>query len=173
MTQFKVGDKVKRIAGWYHGMEAGDTGTVVNVDPWGIKLKEFDEGSGSHDTSMFELVEPDKFDDVGAKYDSGKLLFRALTRGLAMPLRAVAAVLTYGAIKYKEDSWQQVPNAKARYESALDRHLNDWKRGEVCDPESGLPHLAHAACNALFLLWFELQNYASDYTAFKEPPNNG
>lgn len=109
---------------------------------------------------------------LGAKYDTGKLLFRALTRGLALPLRAVAAVLTYGAIKYKEDSWQHVPDAKARYESALDRHLNAWKAGEECDEESGLPHLAHAACNALFLLWFDITDgtIKGDYTKFNQPP---
>lgn len=109
---------------------------------------------------------------LGAKYDGGKLLFRALTRGLALPLRAVAAVLTYGALKYKEDSWQHVPNGKARYESALDRHLNAWKAGEKCDEESGLPHLAHAACNALFLLWFEITDGSieGDYTKFNAPP---
>lgn len=107
---------------------------------------------------------------LGAKYDGGKINFRALTRGLAIPLRAVAAVLTYGAQKYKEDSWQTVPDGKARYEAALDRHLNDWKRGEACDPESGLPHLAHAACNALFILWFELQDWVGDYTKFNKPP---
>lgn len=109
---------------------------------------------------------------LGAKYDTGKLLFRALTRGLALPLRAVAAVLTYGAIKYKEDSWQHVPDGKARYESALDRHLNAWKAGEECDAESGLPHLAHAACNALFLLWFDITDgtIKGDYTKFNQPP---
>lgn len=118
-------------------------------------------------------VPPKKPDPLGAKYDGGKLLFRALTRGLALPLRAVAAVLTYGALKYKEDSWQHVPNGKARYESALDRHLNAWKAGEKCDEESGLPHIAHAACNALFLLWFDITDGSieGDYTKFNTPPS--
>lgn len=64
MTQFKVGDKVKRIAGQYHGMKAGDIGTVVDVDNLGIKLKEFYQCAGYHDGKMFELVDPNKFDDV-------------------------------------------------------------------------------------------------------------
>lgn len=96
----------------------------------------------------------------GAKYDRGKVLFRPLTRGLARSLHEVARVLTFGANKYAEDSWQTVPNAAVRYENALDRHLNAWKLGESYDPESGLHHLAHAACNVLFILWFELKGVA-------------
>jgi hypothetical protein len=108
--------------------------------------------------------------DGGLKYDGGKLLFRALTRGLALPLKAVAAVLTYGAAKYKIDSWQTVPNGAERYEDALDRHLNAWKSGEKNDEESGLHHLAHAACNVLFMLWFEMTaNPRRDYTKFNDP----
>ena len=57
MTQFKVGDKVKRITGSYHGMEPGDIGTVSGLDHWGIKLKEFDQDAGYHAKSMFELVD--------------------------------------------------------------------------------------------------------------------
>lgn len=96
----------------------------------------------------------------GAKYDHGKVLFRPLTRGLARSLHEVARVLTFGANKYAEDSWQTAPNAAVRYENALDRHLNAWKMGEGYDPESGLHHLAHAACNVLFILWFELKGVA-------------
>lgn len=106
----------------------------------------------------------------GLKYDTGKLLFSCLTRGLALPLKAVAAVLTYGAMKYKRDSWQTVPNGEERYEDALDRHLNAWKSGETYDSESGLPHLAHAACNALFLIWFESQHTVGyNTTEFNDP----
>jgi len=32
-----------------------------------------------------------------------------------------------------------------------------WQSGERFDKESGLPHLAHVACNAIFLLWFEIK----------------
>lgn len=105
----------------------------------------------------------------GRKADKGKLLFSCLTRDLAGPLRAVAAVLTYGAQKYAKNSWQSVPDAEGRYEDALDRHLNAWKMGEKFDPESGLHHLAHAACNALFLLWFQMKNDpGSDYFHYNE-----
>ena len=93
---------------------------------------------------------------TGAKFDGGKLLFSLLTRGLALPLKSVVAVLTYGAAKYDAESWKDVPDAKRRYEDALDRHLNAWKAGETHDDESGLHHLAHAACNILFIMHFEM-----------------
>lgn len=110
----------------------------------------------------------------GLKYDAGKLMFSLLTRGLAMPLRVVAAVLTYGALKYDKDSWKTVPQAKERYEDALDRHLNAWKMGEQFDEESGLHHLAHIACNALFLLWFQINgDVGGSYYTFRDPRNKG
>lgn len=96
--------------------------------------------------------------EPGAKFDSGKLRMSLLTRGLATELVRVAEVLEYGANKYCEEGWKSVPNAARRYEDAMDRHLNAWKRGEEVDPESGLSHLAHAACNALFLLHFNESN---------------
>ena len=96
------------------------------------------------------------------KYDQGKLLFGCLSRGLALPLREVAAVLTYGANKYERDSWQRLPNGAQRYEDAMERHLNAWRLGENVDAESGLSHLAHAACNLLFILHYEM-------TTLKQP----
>jgi hypothetical protein len=40
------------------------------------------------------------------------------------------------------------------YASAL-RHLFAWWRGEDKDPQTGLSHLAHCACNILFLLEYQ------------------
>lgn len=113
---------------------------------------------------------------IGNKFDGGKLMFSLLTRGLALPLKAVAAVLTYGCLKYSADSWKDVPDAKRRYEDALDRHLNDWKDGEICDRESGLPHLAHIACNTLFLMYLYMKDPtdlhaigSTDWFEFNDP----
>ena len=113
---------------------------------------------------------------IGNKFDGGKLMFSLLTRGLALPLKSVAAVLTYGFHKYSADSWKDVPDAKRRYEDALDRHLNDWKGGEICDKESGLPHLAHIACNTLFLMHLYMEDRtdlhavdSTDWFTFNDP----
>lgn len=84
------------------------------------------------------------------KYDGGKLRYDLLP---PEPIADIVRVLTYGAQKYDDNSWQTVPNGVARYTAALMRHFEAWRAGESVDRESQLHHLAHAACNAVFLLY--------------------
>jgi len=93
--------------------------------------------------------------NVGKKNDDGKLRFDLLLPSFE---EDVAEVLTYGAEKYGANNWQKVEDAKNRYYAALRRHLNAWRQGEVSDSESGLDHLAHAAANIMFLMYFEGNN---------------
>jgi len=93
----------------------------------------------------------------GIKYDKDKIKMELLP---LRELREVAKVLTYGAKKYEPDNWKKVPDAKERYTGALLRHLTEWRDGEVFDPEAPdakLRHMAQVVCNALFLLWEELE----------------
>lgn len=91
----------------------------------------------------------------GQKHDQGKLPI-----GLVDPqfIKDVAEVLQFGAKKYAPNNWKEVPDAKERYYDALQRHLLDYRLGEAKDPESGLEHLKHAACDIMFLLFFERQD---------------
>jgi hypothetical protein len=73
-------------------------------------------------------------------------------------LAEIVQVLEFGAAKYGVDNWRKVPNAQQRYFDALVRHIVAWRSGEADDPESGLPHLAHAGCCVLFLLALELDD---------------
>jgi hypothetical protein len=75
------------------------------------------------------------------KYDAGKLRYELITPEME---EALAEVLTYGAKKYSANSWQKVEPFEDRYYGALRRHLQEWRKGEIIDPESGLPHLNHA-----------------------------
>lgn len=70
-------------------------------------------------------------------------------------IEAVGAVRTFGTQKYGDpENWRQVE--PARYRDALMRHLCAYLRNPAgVDVESGLPHLAHAACNVAFLLELE------------------
>ena len=78
---------------------------------------------------------------------------------LPMPeLVEVAKALTYGAKKYAPDNWKAVPNAAQRYKGALLRHLAAMEE-EAFDHECAdacILHAAQVACNALFLLHFEM-----------------
>lgn len=86
-----------------------------------------------------------------AKSDGGKprpsLVPPALIRG-------TDAVREYGTKTYgSPDNWRKVE--PQRYWDALLRHVlaawDNWKAG---DPESGMPHLWHIACNASFLMQY-------------------
>lgn len=61
-------------------------------------------------------------------------------------------VREYGNAKYHDpDNWRTVE--PERYHEALLRHvLRAWVNPYAVDPESGLMHLEHAACNIAFLL---------------------
>lgn len=91
----------------------------------------------------------------GIKHDNGKLQMSLLP---FESLEEITKVLEYGAKKYSKDNWKFVPEGKTRYEDAMLRHFSAYKRGEEFDEESGLKHLHHMACNALFLIWFDLKN---------------
>lgn len=69
-------------------------------------------------------------------------------------LNEIGRVLAYGAKKYAEDSWKNVPGGLTAYYAACLRHLAAWADGEENDKESTLPHLAHAATNIMFLMYF-------------------
>jgi hypothetical protein len=100
---------------------------------------------------------------VGRKESEGKLQWSLVPWG---SVEEVVKVLMFGAAKYAPDNWQRVQPARKLYFEAAMRHLVAWQRGEEKDGESGLPHLAHAACDILFLLWFKEFPPAAD----SQPP---
>ena len=97
----------------------------------------------------------------GMKYDGGKPRMDLLLSGCPNALEQVSQILTFGAKKYAAHSWQTVPQGEDRYLAALLRHLTAHSKGEKNDPESGMSHLAHAACNALFILELEARKNES------------
>lgn len=91
------------------------------------------------------------YNDQEAKSDSGKprpsLVPPALIRG-------VDAIREFGCSKYSDpENWRRVE--PQRYWDALLRHvLAAWDNWQAVDPESGMPHLWHIACNASFLMQY-------------------
>jgi len=94
--------------------------------------------------------------EAGLKHDSDKPLAAIPYQDFPHALSAVVDVATFGAAKYARSSWKTVPNAAQRYADAMHRHMLAQARGERLDPESGLPHCAHIAWNALALAELEL-----------------
>jgi hypothetical protein len=73
----------------------------------------------------------------------------------------IVKVLQFGAKKYGERNWEQGGHWLRNF-SALIRHVSAWSQGEDLDPESGLPHLAHAGCCILFMLAYQLRKIGTD-----------
>lgn len=79
--------------------------------------------------------------------DDGKPMMYLLP---PLALLGVARVMTRGAEKYSPRNWER-GMAHSRLLSSLLRHVVAVMAGEDLDPETGLDHIDHAACNALML----------------------
>ena len=103
------------------------------------------------------------------KFDDGKIPFELLPEDA---LEAVARVLRFGAKKYAARNWEKGILFSRLY-GALRRHGVAWfQKREDLDPETGEPHLAHLACEALFALALYLRNRKDldDRPTLQSPP---
>jgi hypothetical protein len=93
------------------------------------------------------------------KLDYGKLPWHLL------PWDAVAEVvkvLQFGASKYRDRGWEEGMEY-SRLFSAGQRHGIEWfQKRKRTATDSKLHHLAHKACNDLFLLAYELRKIGKD-----------
>lgn len=76
-------------------------------------------------------------------------------------LWALAEVYGRGAEKYERRNWEKGMSYGLML-AAAHRHLASWANGEDVDPESGQPHLGHAAFHVLGLLAFSLRGDGLD-----------
>ena len=106
-----------------------------------------------HDIGKFNLLE-----FLGSRFLSGLMHQKLPQINLVDPdfVNSVADVLAFGAKKYSPDNWRlcEREDGIKRYTEAMTRHAMAIYRGDKNDPESGLPHAAHAACCAMFILYF-------------------
>lgn len=65
-------------------------------------------------------------------------------------LEDIAHALAFGARKYSPHNYRYGIHY-SRIIASMYRHLSAINRGEDIDPESGLPHVTHLSCNAMFL----------------------
>jgi hypothetical protein len=92
--------------------------------------------------------------DAGIKYDQGKPRMDLLPMD---GLLEIAKVLTFGAGKYGDRNWEKGIDPQ-RLRAAQMRHDAAVEMGEEVDPESGLMHVTHKACDALMELTLRLRN---------------
>lgn len=94
----------------------------------------------------------------GAKADGAKIRPALVLGGFARALREVSKVGTFGAVKYTDNGWMEVPNGVERYDDAKMRHWLDEKAGVAVDKDTLLVHAAHEAWNALARLDLMIRN---------------
>jgi hypothetical protein len=87
--------------------------------------------------------------DRALRYNQHKPKLSLITE-MPLALEGITRVLEFGATKYGRRNWQKGMPFTEILDSML-RHQLAWANGEDVDPESGLRHVDHVACNALFL----------------------
>ena len=99
-----------------------------------------------------ELLNAGRKDDIGkARYD-------------LIPPEAIdvlAQIYGFGAGKYDDRNWERGLSWGRCFAAAM-RHLWAFWRGEDLDPESGMPHTAHAAWNCFALLTYQIRQTGTD-----------
>lgn len=92
------------------------------------------------------------------KFDTAKPPMSLLP---ADALVEISKVLAFGAKKYAPHNWRSGFDWSRLIDASM-RHVNAFSDGQDIDPESGLSHLAHAACCLLFLITHEQQGLGHD-----------
>lgn len=67
-------------------------------------------------------------------------------------IEPMVRVLEYGSEKYSKDNWKKGMDVTKMMESLL-RHSFSFLSGETEDQESGISHIGHVMCNAMFIQW--------------------
>lgn len=100
----------------------------------------------------------DKAVEKTIQYNAGKPCTTMLDPDF---IEEMARVMMYGAAKYSRDNWRLGTNYSEIIDG-LDRHRNKRVKGERNDAESGQSHMAHIACRAMFLYYYEKHGRGTD-----------
>lgn len=88
-------------------------------------------------------------------------------------LRTVSQVRAYGATKYADNNWMLGFKYSVSYDAAQRHLVAFFHKNEDLDPESGLPHIAHAICNLEHIL-YTMENHPRERfdDRYKPPTKN-
>lgn len=142
-------EKEARGSVWEHGLalEYGlDVYYGETVENFGLTLAPFYKRQVGAAAAMDETSKPTNPKDA---IGSDKLPFH-LWPDHVSALGSLA--MLEGALKYGRSNFRAIGVKASIYHDALKRHIAAWWEGEDADPDSGLPHLAHAlACIAILV----------------------
>lgn len=117
---------------------------------------------GNTPIEYFADMVPSLDASIGKKFDGEKPDWSLMPTD---ELETVVKIITFGKVKYGRENWKHVTGGFYRYYAAAMRHMAAHKKymetgldEHRLDDESGLPHLAHAACNLIFLMWLDNNN---------------
>lgn len=89
--------------------------------------------------------------DQNQKKDAGKPPMELVD---PYAIEQLSRVLGFGAQKYEPNGWR-AGIEWTRVAAAVLRHTYAFLNGETNDPETGLHHMAHAMCEAMFLVNYQ------------------
>ena len=110
----------------------------------GARLKEPLASANSHQRYHYPIVK-------GSRHNKDKRKWSLVHYKSLEPL---VEVLEFGAKKYAPENWKKGLDKKEILESMM-RHLTALMDGEENDKESGLHHIGHLMCNAMFYEYFD------------------
>lgn len=113
------------------------------------------------------VSKPVSLPNTAVKHDSGKERVDLINPNFILEM---GRVLGYGANKYPSSDYNYLEGQGLDYSrvySSLQRHILKWYSGEQIDPESGIPHLIHAAANLQFLFNYDTMSKGKDDRRFK------
>lgn len=84
--------------------------------------------------------------NMAMRFNEGKLQWSLVHYKSLEPM---IRVLEFGAKKYAPKNWQKPMDTMKILES-MQRHLASLMDGEEIDSESGISHMGHIMCNAMF-----------------------
>lgn len=114
---------------------------------------EVDDNHQNHPPN-FELQGVIKPKEKALRYNEGKRRWSLVD---FKSLEPMVQVLEFGSEKYEPDNWKKGFEGNDLLDCIM-RHLVSIMDGETHDKESGLPHMGHIMCNAMFYTYFNHRN---------------